>query len=488
MDDATKEQKKIINCDLPPGDILKVIAFAGTGKTTTLVEYAKARPHMTFLYAAFNKSVQMEAQNKFPSNVTCRTSHALAFRSHGVKHKDRLVPGFKSNIVMEVLDLISYADARFAISTLNNYLVSPDAKVTKRHIPHNARAFYSENKKRMPNLVEYANRLGRLMCDGSNEKIGMLHDGYLKLYQLSKPVLKFDCILLDEAQDTNPVTSDIILSQCQSADQRRNPASIILVGDSHQQIYSFRGAKDTLRNIDSSKTLFLTQSFRFDNNIARVANMVLGTFKNETKKITGTSVNKNTKPKWDPKNHTIIARTNATVFRKAMQLYNKNNIGFIGGTKGYRFNIIGDVYNFYTGKLVNNNYISSFNSYNELKTYAQDVEDFELLSVCKVVEEYKDSIPGHIKRITEKAVDTKDADIILTTAHKAKGLEWNNVLTMGDFQDLVREEEFIDPEEIEPDEFNLIYVTMTRARANLRFDKESSLPEFIQLFQSNRAA
>ena len=128
-------------------------------------------------------------------------------------------------------------------------------------------------------------------------------------------------------------------------------------------------------------------------------------------------------------------------------------------------------------------YISSFDSFSGLKSYAQDVEDFELLSVCKVVEDYKHSIPSHIKRITEKSVDEKQADIILTTAHKAKGLEWNNVLMMDDFQDLVYEDEYIDPSEIEPDEFNLIYVTVTRAMSNLRLDKDSSLPGFIELFQ-----
>ena len=123
MIDITNEQKRIIECDLVPGETLKVIAFAGTGKTTTLVEYTKARPGMKFLYIAFNKSVQVEAQKKFPSNVTCRTSHALAFRANGFKHKDRLVPGLKANIVMEALDLKNYEDARFTIDTLTNYLI-----------------------------------------------------------------------------------------------------------------------------------------------------------------------------------------------------------------------------------------------------------------------------------------------------------------------------------------------------------------------------
>ncbi len=58
---------------------------AGTGKTTTLVKYAQQRPHMRFLYLAFNKSVTMQAQRSFPYNVECSTVHSMAFRAVGVR-------------------------------------------------------------------------------------------------------------------------------------------------------------------------------------------------------------------------------------------------------------------------------------------------------------------------------------------------------------------------------------------------------------------
>jgi F-box protein 18 (helicase) len=126
MIQLTEEQQTIVACDLKPGQTLKIIAFAGTGKTATLVAYARARPRMRFLYLAFNKSVQLEAAAKFPSNVVSRTSHALAFRTHGHPHKNRLVSGFRANTVMQALGLGRYEDARFVIDTLHNYLVSAD--------------------------------------------------------------------------------------------------------------------------------------------------------------------------------------------------------------------------------------------------------------------------------------------------------------------------------------------------------------------------
>ena len=68
-----QEQVRILNHDLAPRTLVKVLAFAGityrvrryicdyvlfplgTGKTSTLVEYAKRRPGMRFLFACFNK-------------------------------------------------------------------------------------------------------------------------------------------------------------------------------------------------------------------------------------------------------------------------------------------------------------------------------------------------------------------------------------------------------------------------------------------------
>ena len=488
----TEEQQRIVDCDLAPGETLKIMAFAGTGKTTTLEAYTRQRPHTRFLYIAFNKSVQTEAARRFPSNVTARTTHALAFRVKGFPHKDRLVPGFKANLVMAALETERYEDARFAMDTLNRYLVSADPKVDRRHIPWTARAFYEKNKTPMPDLVTLANRLGRLMCDGSHPDIGMLHDGYLKLYQLSNPILNYDCILLDEAQDINPVTASLVFAQTRAEQGRPQPAALILVGDNHQQIYSFRGAKDSLKTLNATRTEYLTRSFRFDNNVARVANMVLKTFKKESRQLKGTKVPE--KPAWDKSAYTVIARTNAGLFDKAASLISRHNVGFIGGVTGYRLPRLKDVYYLYEGSMekVKDPYIRGFRQFDALKSYARTVEDFEILSQCRLVEKYRSRLPGLVDRVLEKAQDQKKEQskdqnqnqepprILLTTAHKAKGLEWRQVLLMDDFLPLMKEGCPITAEDADPDEFNLVYVAMTRAMTHLRFDRASDIPEFIR--------
>ena len=48
----------------------------------------------------------------------------------------------------------------------------------------------------------------------SDNEIGITHDAYLKLYQLSKRKIRnVDFILIDESQDANPAVLDILDNQ-----------------------------------------------------------------------------------------------------------------------------------------------------------------------------------------------------------------------------------------------------------------------------------
>lgn len=471
--ELTEEQKKIVAFDVGPGDIFKVTAMAGTGKTTTLVAYAQARPHVRFLYVAFNKSVQVAAAARFPNNVVCRTSHALAFPRFGSKYKDRLVPGFKANTVRQALGLDSLETARFTIDTLNNYLVSADPKVSPRHVPHVARQYAQRRVGCNPDFVALANQLGKLMCNGKDPDIGMPHDGYLKLYQLSRPRLNYDCILMDESQDLNPVTAEYLLQQ------ENTPK--ILVGDPHQQIYSFRGARDIMTGVNATREMVLTRSFRFNRNIATVANMILQRFKGEKRRVIGLKKKQHVRIN---KGYTLIARTNSKIFDEAVRLNGLNKkIGFVGGIEGYRLNRIRDAYYLYARRTrdIQDPYIRSFGRFSAMEGYAREVEDFEISALGNVVKEYNTRIPRLVETIRENAMAPEQADILLTTAHKAKGLEWPCVRLADDFPNLVAGDRIIKKDRLEADEFNLIYVAMTRAMDSLSFARGSSLIPFVKI-------
>jgi len=466
----TSEQQAIVETEISSDQVLKVIALAGTGKTTTLYEYAKARPRQKFLYVAFNKSVQNEAYRKFPTNVISKTAHSLAYRYFGTKYRHKLSNFLKANTISDALDISSYENAKFVMDTLNNYLSSEDENISSRHVPISAHQYYDQQKKKdSPNFVRLAGILWKHMIDPDDDRISMIHNGYLKLYQLSKPMLNFGCILLDEAQDINPVIKNIILSQS---------CSKILVGDPHQQIYSWRGAENIMDQIHASQTLYLTRSFRFGDQIASVANIILQELKSEKTAIIG--LNENDHIGVIKGNHTIIARTNAGVFNEAVRCYKKNSIGFIGGIEGYKLNEILDTHYLFARKKsqIRDSYIKSFKTFSEMKQFVESAEDWELKSRITIVEKYREDIPDLVSKIRDAAVDADKAKICLSTAHKSKGLEFESVRVVDDFPELVKDGE-INTENIDPEEFNLLYVTVTRARKNLALS--SGLEAYIDV-------
>ena len=74
----TSEQSEAVNL-FGNDQTLKITAFAGTGKTSTLVAMAGTTPKRG-IYLAFNKSIATEAQSEFPSQTDCRTTHSVARR------------------------------------------------------------------------------------------------------------------------------------------------------------------------------------------------------------------------------------------------------------------------------------------------------------------------------------------------------------------------------------------------------------------------
>jgi F-box protein 18 (helicase) len=454
----TEEQAHIVRQGLGPDDILSITAFAGTGKTTTLAAYAVNRPNKRFLYVAFNKSMQLEAQRKFPNNVRCRTAHALAFPQFGSTYKHKL-GNPRVHQVREALGLSALEDAKTVLDCVLGFCVSDDDQMSNHHLPIELRE--SDHGQR---LLESAEQLWNLMQDTENQEVPMPHDGYLKLFQLSRPKLNYDAILLDEAQDTNPVIAALLLNQS---------CARILVGDPHQQIYSWRGAVDMMDRIEATRYAALTNSFRFNQTIADAANHLLRQFKGEERSISGVASTGAFEEADIP--YTMLARTNAGLFDEAVSHYRRHNIGFLG-KYSLPFDALQDAYYLKEGKpkYIKDRMLKSMGSYDEMKEYAQTVEDVELLSLCKVMDNYdKVDIPAMLDRIYDKMVEEpNDADVILTTAHKAKGLEFKHVKLADDFQRLMEEGEIAPAPSLEPEEINVLYVAMTRASDTLELNED----------------
>ena len=78
-----QEWLDITRTELRCGELMKVVASAGAGKSTVLREYAALRPHLRCLYLTFNKEVREEKQAEFSGaglwHVTVKTVNSLAW-------------------------------------------------------------------------------------------------------------------------------------------------------------------------------------------------------------------------------------------------------------------------------------------------------------------------------------------------------------------------------------------------------------------------
>ena|ERR1700730_9625263 len=95
------------------GRPLKITAFAGAGKTTTLTLLAQSR-RTRGAYLAFNKSIADETKTKFPQTVDCRTTHSIAW--HAVKSSHRFSTGKMKETLhaKQLADTMNFPDRVFA--------------------------------------------------------------------------------------------------------------------------------------------------------------------------------------------------------------------------------------------------------------------------------------------------------------------------------------------------------------------------------------
>jgi hypothetical protein len=458
----TDEQRGVVESAAPE---LAVNAYAGTGKTTTLRAYAAARPQQRMLYLAFNKVTASEAAASFPPNVSCRTVHSLAYTAVGHRYRHKLGPLRASDIV-RLYQGVTAAMAEMLVQTLGSYMVSADEFIDIDHVP--AELALSDRQQ----FAGAARRLWNDMLD-EGKSTPLPHDGYLKVYQLSRPVLwrQHDVILLDEAQDTNPVTADIVL---------RQRCGKVLVGDRHQAIYGFRGSINAMSMMPRAEAHYLTRSMRFGEPVAQAATLLLQTMKGETHTITGMGRMSATPGQVDRSQpYAIISRSNASVFAQAVKAIGECRVHFVGGVQHYLLGKLTDVHNIWSGRrdLVQDAFYRDFDDIESLALHGREAGDREILSLVSVVKEYRAALPGLIATVTEAACERPgDADILLMTAHRSKGLEFEQVLLDDDFHDLVDRRGnpnrgALDFQAFEQ-EINLLYVGMTRARHALELNRQ----------------
>ncbi|MDA3615554.1 UvrD-helicase domain-containing protein [Polluticaenibacter yanchengensis] len=488
----TREQEEILATNR---DIV-INAVAGSGKTTTLIEYAKSRPaNSKILYIAFNSSVRKEAVEKFEKhsllNVRVETAHSLAFKFIVAGSNWQVnSTGYKSYEWVKILDIKSgdsYVDLMLATHVNNfiafwcnsaetkvqelNYLATIENAKTRQFVNH----FYEA-------IVNYTRQALAMMNNGT---IAITHDFYLKKFQLAMPILPYDYILFDEGQDASAAMLDVFLNQ---------KAIKIIVGDEHQQIYSWRYAINSLQKVDFDK-FYLSQSFRFSDEIAFTANHYLKWKPKFLKlenpvRVLGTDADAG-----NITSRAVIGRTNLALLADAIKRMNNRQLKscyFEGNINSYLFaeegGSIYDILNLSRGNTdgIKSPLIASMPDMKALDEYIENTEDRNLSMLVDMVKQFGQSLPNYVSQLQNMHVDDKNkADIIYSTVHRCKGLEYDEVTLLDDF---INEQKFSKLlSEINSgdkslitviEEVNLVYVAATRARIKL------NLPQALSPFRN----
>jgi len=474
---------------------VKINAVAGSGKTSTIVAYAKnCSSTKNLLYLAFNKSVKIEATQKFAQenldNVQVETAHSLAYKNVVRKNNYELQSnGYKSYEIAKILNIRSgskkHSDlvmanhvAKYAALFCNsaaqkvgelNYLQTITNEESQEFINAHHQQIYTLTR--------------TFLAKMNSGEIPITHDFYLKKYQLTKPTLYYDYIFFDEGQDASPAMLDVF---------KRQQATKILVGDTHQQIYGWRNAVNSLENTDFQE-LRLSTSFRFSPQIATLAHKILLWKKHLGQdpdvKLFGRGKHTANKVK------ATIARTNLGLLLRAIEFIKENknikHIYFEGNLNSYTYADDGaslyDVLNLQNGKkrLVRDPIIKQMSSIEDLEEYIKQTDDVQLGLMLEIVKEYGNEIPKILQDLKDKHVANEDkhkAQMIFSTVHRCKGMEYDSVQLVNDFVGEERLKVLIEKEDADPsrlnEEVNLLYVAVTRTRNHL-YIPENLVPEGI---------
>jgi DNA helicase-2/ATP-dependent DNA helicase PcrA len=192
-----------------------VVAVAGSGKTTTLVELAKHLPrHHVNVFLAFNVKIADTLKERLPYWTQPSTFHSFCKKQLQGKVKPRKLSDLMDDFSYDLLQAVGLAKAN---------LTSLDPQPLEFYIATCEAADSDADPREVKRLCELSLR----------DRTTMDFDDML-CFALEATFPKVHTLCIDEAQDLSPVQHAII--------KRINPDRLIVVGDPAQAIYGFRGA------------------------------------------------------------------------------------------------------------------------------------------------------------------------------------------------------------------------------------------------------
>ena len=485
---------------------LVVEACAGAGKTYTLIKCVEEIPgDKRILLSSFNRDIAnvLKKKTKDMPNVNASTLHSL-----GLQMLQRNFPN--EELALDEFKYKSYLNRNIkSLSSINTYeLKKRDFARYMSNIEdfvNFGRCYLCETIKDLE-FIEDRYDIDTI-ADEKEVALDILEYGKHDLSQIDytdmiwlpnvlfcKPIgMQYDWIFVDEAQDLSVCQREIIL-KCRKINTR-----MCLVGDSEQSLYAFSSADPEsfkmLKQLPNTTSLPLSISYRCANKIVDFASKIVPTIEPNNDGREG-EVKYNVQLDEIKDGDMVLCRNNAPLMQVYVDFIKQGKKCFIRG-KDIGLNLKNMVKR--TGiDVLNKNlqedgvfirlYDALFDIINDIigkynVTYHDAVESaivsnrLDMIKALEILSDDINTVDELIEKINTIFSDKKKGGISLSTIHKAKGLEADNVYIA--CRELMPSSRAKKDWEIRQ-EYNLMYVAYTRAKNILGFIDDKAFDGLVK--------
>lgn len=474
-------------------------ARAGSGKTASLIGAMKLVPkNKKCIFLAFNKSVKEEIEKKLVGydNCTVKTLHGLGYSMISSYIKDKPnVDEFKYNSFL-----------RHNLNELSTAKIKDKKKITEYcdniiQLLEFSRMNLAQSNREIENIAnEYSiphendevNVVIKLMKWGKKHLDTVDFTDLVWLpYELDIPPKqnKYDWIFNDEAQDYSVAYVKLFM-RCFKRGTR-----FVSCGDEFQSINQFAGASEqafnTMVSMPNTQVFDLPMSYRCDQEIIKEANRFVKDI--IPRDDAGLGIIKHDSRLAEIKDDDLVlSRTNGALIKLYTRLIKLGKACYIKGSDDDKNKLLSVIERFRVGEELGKQfecdglfprlYDDMISERNKLVDGGMDMIDaintqsvqsrYDTISSLTTIAAGCNNVTELINRIN-RIYSRSNTGICLSTIHKAKGLEANNVHII--CRSVMPQKYAKTKSEIQQ-ERNLIYVAITRAKHKLCYVSEKEFP------------
>ena len=485
----TKEQERIFLFTKKRPENILIKAYAGAGKTTTIVEAVNMIPKdkaITFL--AFNKHIQEELKTKLPEHVRCYTTYGIGVGAIKRKYGDSIqFDEFKMDKIIQKKakswglndDFKTEEDISVYLQEIKKLvnLCRLTLTLNPKYIPYVAERYdiklnKTSDIKRVLKVLDYAST-DRKFYDFTDMVFLPAIDNSIWFFPQ-------DYVFVDEVQDLNRCQIKII-EKVLKRDRKTKKllGRLIAVGDFFQGVYGFNAADEKsfqwFEKFPNTKVLPLSVSFRCSQAVIRKAQEIVPDIKALPDAPEGSVREDGNVLEEAQSGDFILCRTTMPLVKLFFEFLVQRKKAIIKGSD------IGVHLIELIGKINNLDKLIGFWE-NELSSFRKDLKKEGILNPTEhsgyTALEDKVHTLLFLAKISDSVLDLKHKiktiftdeiqGIVLSTVHKIKGLEADRVFIIR--PDLLPMQT---PKAWQAmQEKNLQYVAYTRAKLDLIFDNE----------------